>query len=174
MTTTPPTIDLLDRAPLAYGLALRWVRRCLGPDNRPAALQSLPAEFAALVRHTHEQVEWLRLLFGSEAVEQRLIEIERRAGEFLDATVLLPENRLSDLERFIQQHVEYNKSSRILFKDFYETFAAWLPADKRRHWSKVKVGRAIPSPFEKRTGNQNVMYLFRAAWRGVGSDCSQS
>lgn len=165
MTTTQPSFDLFDNL-LVHGLLSRWVRRCYGPDDqsRRAALEKLPPEFAALVRHAHEQTEWLRLLRGKEVIDGQLYKLEQRAGEFLQASALPAVAEPNALEQFIRTKCEYVKDHRIRFGEFYARFLAALPSEERKNWSRKKVSRAIQSPFRTGTGSHNITYIFDVAW----------
>ena len=52
--------------------------------------------------------------------------------------------RRNSVEQFIAESYHIITGERVLFKDFYDNFLAWLPGDDRSAWSKQKITRSLP------------------------------
>lgn len=62
------------------------------------------------------------------------------------------------LRQFLTAHCESAPGERLLFKDFFAAFRAWLPAEEREEWSRQRVSREL-TEYKKKTGNHNKLYV---------------
>lgn len=65
-----------------------------------------------------------------------------------EKTIAAQANR-SLLEEFIDDNVFYEAGSMVKFSDFFEKFKLWLDPQDLRLWSKIRVGRELPSQHPK-------------------------
>lgn len=53
------------------------------------------------------------------------------------------------LEEFIEDNTWYIPGSMVKFSDFWDKFRMWLDPQEVRNWSKIRVGRELPTRFPK-------------------------
>ena len=53
------------------------------------------------------------------------------------------------LEIFIDEYCYYNPGSSIKYSDFWTKFQEWLDPQDLTSWSKIRVGRSLPSIYPK-------------------------
>lgn len=53
------------------------------------------------------------------------------------------------LDEYLGENVHYIPGAMTKFSDFYEKFKIWLDPNEVRNWSKIKVGRELPTKFPK-------------------------
>jgi hypothetical protein len=64
------------------------------------------------------------------------------------------------LETFITEKCFYVEGESIYFSDFYDEFVKWLEPNDRYDWSKIKVGRSMPTKFPKGRSLHNAQWMF--------------
>lgn len=72
----------------------------------------------------------------------------------------------TSLEFFCKEYCHFNPGNMIPFSEFYETFIDKIDALERNLWSKIKVGREIPSPYVKGRSPKNCQhYIGNMSWQ---------
>jgi hypothetical protein len=64
------------------------------------------------------------------------------------------------LEVFLEEQCYQVDGESIQFSEFYDTFVKWLEPNDRYDWTKIKVGRAMPSKFPKGRNPANAQWMF--------------
>lgn len=64
-----------------------------------------------------------------------------------------------DLEQFISEHCFYAPGEYVMFKDFYDKFFEWLPADQRGQWNRNRCARSIPLKYPSWFGHARKKYI---------------
>jgi len=80
------------------------------------------------------------------------------------------ENNVNLLERFIQEKVFYVPGEFVTVKEFFETYHEWLDPVDRTYWSKIQVGRQMPSKFPRgRIHSSSIMAYGNLSFRDIPS-----
>jgi len=58
-------------------------------------------------------------------------------------------SNMNMLELFIAENCYYIPGNMILVKDFFDKFQSWLEPSEKFSWSKIKMGRSLPSKYPK-------------------------
>jgi hypothetical protein len=82
-----------------------------------------------------------------------------------EAKVFASHANESYLDLFIREKVHHVTGSYILLGEFYDRFKEWLDADQVSQWSKIKMGKELPSQFPKgRLRQSSQMALGNMSW----------
>jgi hypothetical protein len=73
------------------------------------------------------------------------------------------ENR-SELEKFIETECE-RADAKILYKDFYDRFQAWLPMESSAYWTKPRVSQKLPSDCPRKEFAGRTLFVTNLKWR---------
>jgi hypothetical protein len=60
-----------------------------------------------------------------------------------------------ELEQFIDECCHYAPGEMVTFKDFYDKFYEWLPADQRARWNRGRCAGKLPAKFPAWNGHAN-------------------
>jgi hypothetical protein len=64
-----------------------------------------------------------------------------------------------ELEQFIDECCHYAPGEAISFKDFYDKFYEWLPADQRAQWNRIRCARSLPAKYPSWKGTDNKKFI---------------
>lgn len=64
-----------------------------------------------------------------------------------------------ELERFIDEFCIRETGARLPFKDFYDRFFAWVPAEEKHQWPRNMIQRRLPMAHLLIVGQANVRYV---------------
>lgn len=67
---------------------------------------------------------------------------------------------LNTLEIFIEECCYYVPGEWISVSDFYEKFIAWLEPNERFEWSKIKIGKNMPTRFPKGRNPKDAQWFY--------------
>ena len=75
------------------------------------------------------------------------------------------------LERFINDEAVPCSGAMIKQSEFYERFQDWLDPEDKRNWSKIRVGREIPTQFPRaRQHGSGQFYIGNLAWKDENAE----
>jgi hypothetical protein len=75
------------------------------------------------------------------------------------------ESNKTPLQLFLDQHITYVPGYTIKFSDFYDRFVNWLGPLEAANWTKIRVGREIPTTYPKgRQRKDAQFYIGNAQW----------
>lgn len=130
------------------------------PDLDPAA--KIPkTQMLELLRK--ESPDFLGELFSLELPSPG----DRMAVEPIDTEdkKMAQEANMTALELFVKEHCYYVPGSQILAAEFAEKFWVTLPRSETPLWTKIKINRELPSPFQKGNSRRdNQVYIINMSW----------
>ena len=108
-----------------------------------------------------------------------LIDLEiPRSNDRLNLPVLETQDKIdsmelskNELELFFTDKVKHVPGKWIPFSELYDTFLEYIDAKDRFKWSKIRVGREIPTPYIKGRCRENSQFhVANASWTAEGGD----
>ncbi len=69
------------------------------------------------------------------------------------------------LERFLGERCRYEPGHYLPFADFYREFQAWLPANQRDDWSRIRLSRMLRRGYPVVARKANQKHIGNLAWR---------
>lgn len=80
--------------------------------------------------------------------------------------LVMSENNMSPLMLFIREHCSFNEGNWIKFSDFFDRFTKSLNANDMAEWTKIKLGRELPTQCPKGVDKTNQTYIGNLCWKG--------